>query len=173
MSPWKPPPASASGRWLSLMLWTQPKNIKNIKKSNRKFISNMIFDLNLVHSVLVHYHFVLVCIWLKQNNLTAKIFLRRFFWPRRCWVKIYFSVFNIFRYVWYSKPPCGSCFYCLVECFECMSWMSPNDDDHGDDDYDDPYSMVMITKWFWSYILKAKFFCGTAFSVKKKLRKSA
>ena len=109
----------------------------------------MIFDLNLVHSVLVHYHFVLVCIWLKQNNLTAKIFHRRIFWPSRCWVTIYFSVFNIFLYVWYSKPPCGSCFYCPVEYFEYMSWMSPDDDDHGDDDYDDPYSMVMITKYFW------------------------
>ena len=46
---------------------------KNIKKSNRKFISNMIFDLNLVHSVLVHYHFVLVCIWLKKYFLEDKI----------------------------------------------------------------------------------------------------
>ena len=103
-----------------------------------------------------------------KTILQQKYSVEEFFDLDAAGLEYIFSVFNIFRYVWYSKPPCGSCFYCPVEYFECMSWMSPNDDDHGDDDYDDPYSMVMITKCFWSYILTAKKF---AEPVKKKLRK--
>ena len=84
-----------------------------------------------------------------KTILQQKYSVEEFFDLDAAGLEYIFSVFNIFRYVWYSKPPCGSCFYCPVEYFECMSWMSPNDDDHGDDDYDDPYSMVMITKYFW------------------------